>query len=313
MNENTTTTTPATYRLGKIARLPLEIRDELNARLADNEPAERLLRWLNQLPQVKDVLAELFDGRPISQQNLSAWKLGGYRDWERHQQTRARAREFLDEAGQLEAEVCEEEGERRSLLDRVSDRTALALLQLLREAEDSEPGLVRTRTMLEITRELARLRRVDQVRQRTAVLQERWDAEQEAELHQKEMEYWKTKRHDLAILSMETAMFYREYIEGLALGTISEKRQESIRRHFAVHARELEKMNWKLPEGEELEAEVAAERERLKEKGTLPGKKEATTAAEVKEVTATARTENTPNAGKTSPHKAAQGATSPEN
>ncbi|MEI9897294.1 MAG: hypothetical protein WDN28_26395 [Chthoniobacter sp.] len=50
------------------------------------------------------------------------------------------------------------------LLDRVTDRTALALLQVFRQWEDAEPGRVRTRSMLEISRELTRLRRDGQQR-----------------------------------------------------------------------------------------------------------------------------------------------------
>jgi len=34
-------------RNGKIARIPLEIREQLNCRLADGEPGNRLVEWLN--------------------------------------------------------------------------------------------------------------------------------------------------------------------------------------------------------------------------------------------------------------------------
>ena len=39
-------------RNGKIARLPKEIRAELNKRLDDNEPGPNLLGWLNGKPEV---------------------------------------------------------------------------------------------------------------------------------------------------------------------------------------------------------------------------------------------------------------------
>jgi hypothetical protein len=68
-------------RNGKIARLPQPIREQLNQRLLDKEPYARLLQWLNALPEVHAVMAGLFGGRPINQQNLSEWKLGGFQEW----------------------------------------------------------------------------------------------------------------------------------------------------------------------------------------------------------------------------------------
>ena len=48
-------------------------------------------------------------------------------------------------------------GRPRPLLDRVGDRTALAMLELFREAEFAERGPQRTHDMLEIFRELNRM------------------------------------------------------------------------------------------------------------------------------------------------------------
>jgi hypothetical protein len=44
-------------RVGKIARLPEEIREELNRRLANGEPGRAVLPWLEGLPAVKQVMA----------------------------------------------------------------------------------------------------------------------------------------------------------------------------------------------------------------------------------------------------------------
>jgi hypothetical protein len=43
-------------RNGKIARLPAAIREELNQRLFDGEPAKPLIEWLNGQPRVQAVL-----------------------------------------------------------------------------------------------------------------------------------------------------------------------------------------------------------------------------------------------------------------
>ena len=68
-------------RKGKIAGLPEEIREALNERLENGEEGKALLEWLNGLPEVKSHLAAEFEGAPILEQNLSAWRKGGYADW----------------------------------------------------------------------------------------------------------------------------------------------------------------------------------------------------------------------------------------
>ena len=68
-------------RNGKIARLPLHIRENLNRRLQDGEPGKKLVAWLNSLPEVRSVIHTEFGCRPVREQNLSEWKQGGYRDW----------------------------------------------------------------------------------------------------------------------------------------------------------------------------------------------------------------------------------------
>ena len=80
-------------RTGKIARLPRHIRDELNRRLDDGEKGVRLIEWLNELPEVKQVLARDFEGRPIAKCNLTEWKNGGYLDWQSRNETAAFLRE----------------------------------------------------------------------------------------------------------------------------------------------------------------------------------------------------------------------------
>ena len=69
-------------KVGKIARLPERIREELNCRISDNEFGSRLIRWLNSLPEVQAILARDFGGRPINAVNLHKWKAFGYREWD---------------------------------------------------------------------------------------------------------------------------------------------------------------------------------------------------------------------------------------
>jgi len=90
-------------RTGKIARLPREIRDQLNQRLNDGQPGRRLVTWLNSLPEVQQVLAANFDGRPLTEQNLSEWKAGGYLDWQARLETLDQSRELAADSRELAA------------------------------------------------------------------------------------------------------------------------------------------------------------------------------------------------------------------
>ncbi len=84
-------------RNGKIARLPLHIRDELNRLLDNGEPGVKLVEWLNSLPEVKEVMDAEFEGRPINESNVSEWKCGGFREWQERQETMSLARDMTEE------------------------------------------------------------------------------------------------------------------------------------------------------------------------------------------------------------------------
>src|SRR5208283_3087766 len=89
-------------RNGKIARLPGDIRSQLNTRLQDGHDGPQILPWLNSLPGVRKVLAARFDGRPVNEQNLSDWRLGGYQDWLAHEDVLAQVAELADNQDDLE-------------------------------------------------------------------------------------------------------------------------------------------------------------------------------------------------------------------
>ncbi len=73
--------TTLSQRRGKIARLPRAIREQLNCRLDDGLEASEILPWLNDLPEVRQIVIQRFNGVPISPQNLSAWRQGGFQEW----------------------------------------------------------------------------------------------------------------------------------------------------------------------------------------------------------------------------------------
>ncbi len=83
-------------RNGKIARLPRDVRDALNLRMEKSDDGEKILDWLNSLPEVQESLKANFNGVPVSKQNLCEWRQGGFREWQIRQG-------FIDEACELSA------------------------------------------------------------------------------------------------------------------------------------------------------------------------------------------------------------------
>jgi len=86
---------------GKIARLPFEVRDQLNRRLRNGEKGTPLLDWLNALPEVRAVVAAEFKGRPVRNQNLSEWRKAGHQDWLNTQEALGQVRDSVSEAREL--------------------------------------------------------------------------------------------------------------------------------------------------------------------------------------------------------------------
>ena len=72
---------PMATRTGKIARLPHALREEVNVRLLNGETSAVILPWLNAHPDAQLIWDRDFEGVPASPQNLSEWKLGGWKDW----------------------------------------------------------------------------------------------------------------------------------------------------------------------------------------------------------------------------------------
>lgn len=93
MNENANT--------GKIGRLPFEIREEVNRRLRDGQPAKKIIGWLHTLPEVLRVLDEYFGEEPISDQNVSTWRQTGYARWMARLAQVDRTRELASYAVQI--------------------------------------------------------------------------------------------------------------------------------------------------------------------------------------------------------------------
>lgn len=162
-------------RNGKISRLPRELREELNRRLADGQPGNVLLVWLNGLPQVTEVLSRDFGGVAISKQNLSEWRSGGFAEWQARQETLAQARELAADARELTAAT---EG-------RLTDHLAAVLAARYAAAlggwngELSEPFRRQLRTLRGLCQDIVELRRGDHSGARLQMERERLERERE--------------------------------------------------------------------------------------------------------------------------------------
>ncbi len=144
-------------RNGKIARLPRSVREELNRRLEDGEEGKAIVVWLNGHELVRSVLERLFGGRPISEQNLSQWRQGGFQDWRRHQDALEWTRSLAEESDELEDAAGD-----LPLSDSLGPVIALTLGKMLRSAaRDAEEDPERRGEVLSLAREIAQLRRDD--------------------------------------------------------------------------------------------------------------------------------------------------------
>ncbi len=153
-------------RNGKIARLPAALRDQLGHRLDDGQPAASILAWLNAQPEAVKILRDQFGGVPVSPQNLSEWRAGGYLDWQRAQERLALARDFLAEAGGLGSTAP------ATVADAVACRLVLSLAALMPD-EITPADLPR---VVSLSKELDRHRRADRQQSLDGLRRAEWDA-----------------------------------------------------------------------------------------------------------------------------------------
>lgn len=219
-------------RTGKIARLPYSIRDLLNRRLHNGEQATKLVKWLNGLPRVQEVLAGEFEGRAISEQNLSEWRQGGFDDWLRQQETRAWVRALADESSDLEEEAGDV-----SVTDWLAAPLAVALGRWMHEvAAGVQDNPAQRSRLLAIAREVSELRRGDHRAQRLQIDRERWDTEQE-EKKNAELERLKGQVEAAeAYMRFLVTNVKRQYEEKVAAGTLSPDEESKFQRIFAIVA-----------------------------------------------------------------------------
>jgi len=148
-------------RNGKIARQQQHIRNKLNRRLEDGEQGKQLVKWLNSLPEVQEVLKEQFGGQPVNEMNLSAWRQGGYQEWLEHQERCGIVQRLREEAEELKVDA---EDVENLIEENVSEYLAVKLeTELVRMVEillkETGDPHERWRRLREALQELGQLRR----------------------------------------------------------------------------------------------------------------------------------------------------------
>ena len=160
--------------IGKIGRLSQTRRDQLGQRLEDGAPGVEIIAWLNQQPDVQQVLADHFDGRPMTEQNLSDWRTSGHLEWRRQAEASQTLRALAEETAELQDLTTH-----RKLIDQFALILIVELyrqgMQLLAAETDPEK---RWQRLCQINREFTKLRRLDLATARQRM---------EAERNQKEM------------------------------------------------------------------------------------------------------------------------------
>jgi len=92
-------------RNGKIAHLPADVQNDLNHRLERGDESQPILDWLNADIDVLEVLDADFRGVPISKQNLSEWRNGGFLEWQLRQEFIGHAQNLRNSDNALRAGV----------------------------------------------------------------------------------------------------------------------------------------------------------------------------------------------------------------
>jgi hypothetical protein len=162
-------------RTGKIARLPRPLREEVNRRLQNGTPGRAVVAWLNERPNVKEVMAQHFGGNPVNEQNLSEWKQGGYAEWMARQDLVEQVREAAGDAAEL-AKVGGPLADHAAQM--LAARYGLALAEW--DGDPDHPAAAKLRALGTHSRELIALRRGDHSAARLRMEQVRFDDQQAA-------------------------------------------------------------------------------------------------------------------------------------
>jgi hypothetical protein len=176
-------------RIGKIARLPHDIREQLNRRLLEGQSGPEILPWVNELPQCRQMLAQKFGGRPIDDGNLYEWRHGGYEEWLWHEDRRDRLGSAFEHIAKLDAI-----GDGSQVAERLGALVAAELAKALGFLDGINDMNDRWFRLREISRELTRFRRENCNNQRLRLAEQRLENESERHRNRERRQQEKSKK-----------------------------------------------------------------------------------------------------------------------
>jgi hypothetical protein len=119
-------------------------------------------------PEVKAVLEAQFDGLPVNEPNLSHWRLGGYGDWLREEQSRDLMRRFNQDGIELRRTAGDQFADQLAVC--VAARLSMTARETLSSASDPDAQL---QVLRQLCRVVATLRRGDHNAERLKIEREK--------------------------------------------------------------------------------------------------------------------------------------------
>lgn len=131
---------PSSHK-GKIGSLPAHLREEVNRRLHDGVIAREICDWLHGQDRVQEILADRWEGQPITPQNLSEWRAGGFQIWLRSRERSENLRALSEWAADFTERVSPTKlakgaqaiaaGQLLEVLETAEENQTLALVEVL--------------------------------------------------------------------------------------------------------------------------------------------------------------------------------------
>ena len=128
--------------MGKIKSLPLAIRNEVNRRLDENHLHREIAEWLNTLKEVRKVMVEKWEGKPVTKFAIDCWRRSGYPEWKRKREHLDQLKELSEYALKLgqaaggsvaDGSAAIAGGRIMSLLEAASDEDMLKMVRVISE------------------------------------------------------------------------------------------------------------------------------------------------------------------------------------
>ncbi|MCX6908332.1 MAG: hypothetical protein NTY01_09840 [Verrucomicrobia bacterium] len=169
-------------RNGKIARMPRVIRDTVNLAFDAGLEGNAIVAWINAHPEAQKVLDLWFKGKPVTKQNLSEWKKGGYKEWRKQEEACDIVRRLSEKANALTVAADEV-----PISDQLSTVLMVELVSIARTLIDETADTQeRWQRLQELFRVLARVRQGDFNAGKLTLKRLQWHVEMAKETARKE-------------------------------------------------------------------------------------------------------------------------------